>query len=200
MKRLRACAAAIILGLAVHDASAEATETFTLAGRFVPPAAIAGDDRVFTDSIAWHVPVADVAALFSLTPGGYDWSYPGLTVDVFVAPAERARVEAFAIAWMYVYRQPNVPYFRTPDSGTPAMRLRYEANLIPAHLLHGGADDEGLLRAIRLLHPSPGIESKLLRLRARYDATVSRWLSLHCPPVKGGASGFCERGVAVQSL
>jgi hypothetical protein len=176
-RMVRACAAAIVMGCAVHEASAEATESFTLAGRFVPPAATAGDDSVFTDSIVWAVPLAEVAALFSLIPGGYDWSYPGLTVDVRVAPAERARVEAFAIAWMYVYRQPAVPYLRTPESGAPTMRLRYEANLVPAHLLHGEAESHGMLLAIRWLHPSPGIESRLAALRARYDAAVSRWLS-----------------------
>jgi hypothetical protein len=173
--RLALACAAIVLGFAVHEARAENTEQFTISGRFVPPAVIAGDDRVFTDAIVWDVPIAEVAALFGLTPGGYDWSQPGLSVDVWPAPGQRARVEAFTMAWMYVYRQPAVPYFRTPESGTPAMRLRYEANLLPAHLLHG--DGASLVRAIQLLHPSPSIEGKLDRLRARYDRAVSRWLA-----------------------
>jgi hypothetical protein len=158
---IRACASAIILGCAIQAASAQDIERYTIAGAFVPPAAAAGDDRAFTDAIVWEVPISEVAALFGLTPGGYDWSAPGLTVDVWSAPGERARVEAFAMAWMVVYRQPAIPYFRTPEAGTPAMRLRYEPNRAPAHPQRW----------------SPEIESRLLALRARYDQAVSRWLA-----------------------
>jgi hypothetical protein len=155
-----ACAAAIALGCFVHQAHADPTEQFTIAGRFVPPAAAAGDERSFTDAIAWMVPVSEVAALFGLTLGNYDWRYPDLAVNVWLPPGERARVEAFAKAWAYVYRQAGVPYFRTPESGTSAMRLRYEESLVPAQPWQ------------------PGIEARLATLRARYDRTVSRWLSL----------------------
>ena len=175
----RACAAAIALGCVAHEASAEATERFTVAGQFVPADAMAHDDGVFTKAIAWSVPISEVAALFGLTPGGYEWSYPKLTVNVWPAPGERARVEAFTMAWMYVYRQPAVPYFRTPEGDTHIVRLRYEENLAPLQLWSDFADGDPLLRAIRWLHPSADIESKLVRLRARYDAAVSRWLTHH---------------------
>lgn len=182
----RACAAAILLGCAMHNASAEDTERFTIAGGFIPASSIVGDDRAFTKAIAWAVPISEVAALFDLIPGGYDWRSPGLMVDVWSAPGERARVEAFAVAWMYVYRQPAIPYFRTPEAGTGAMRLRYEPNLVAAHPWRSEAGDDGLLRVIRGLHPSSGIESRLPALRARYDAAVSRWLARR--PIAGSPS------------
>jgi hypothetical protein len=181
----RSCAAAILLGCATHDAGAEARQQFTIAGHFVPAHASAGDEGVFTKAIAWAVPISEVAALFDLTPGSYDWSFPGLAVDVWVAPGERSRVEAFSMAWMYVYRQPGVPYFRTPENGTHALRVPHEASLVPAHVWQQAGGD-GLLRAIRWLHPSTEIESRLARLRARYDAAVSRWL-MHRPPAKSPA-------------
>jgi hypothetical protein len=165
--------AIVLCGPAYAEPSAQ---QFTLAGRFVPPGAPRGHEAVFTDAIIWEVPLADVAAIFRLTPGGYDWSHPGLVVNVWVSRGERARVEAFTMAWMYVYRQPAVPYFRTPESGTPAMRLRHDEALVPAHVWRGDPDGADLLRAIRWLHPSPGIEAKLMALRARYDESVSRWL------------------------
>ena len=41
-------------------------------------------------------------------------------------------LRAFALAWMYVYRQQSVPFFRVADGGMAAMRLRFEGSLTPA--------------------------------------------------------------------
>ena len=131
---------ALFAALAI-SASAFAQEKFSVLGEFTPGASLQmsfEEKAQFTRGVMRELPLADLAGLFGLQ--AFDWSYRSggyqqtiaPNVVVSVSTEQRARVRAFALAWMYVYQQDAVPFFSAGDGGRPAMRLRFEKRLTPA--------------------------------------------------------------------
>jgi hypothetical protein len=155
LKALVACAAALALGLGSQANSREAVEngapvTLSVLGEFTPSTGLAAGAAIealgfeqkveLTRQVMSALPIQDLAALFGLGLRGFDWSYGSGGYQQSIAPnivatvsaTERARVSAFALAWMYVYEQDAVPDFAAASAGRPAMRIRFERALTPA--------------------------------------------------------------------
>ena len=128
-----------------------ASGKLNVVGEFTPSTSLAAGTVIeslsfeqkarFTRAVMRTVPLEELAALFGLDSRGFEWSYrsggcqqsiaPNLLVSV--GADERARVAAFALAWMYVYQQDAVPYFAvSARAGRASVRLAFEKELTPA--------------------------------------------------------------------
>ena len=133
------------------NAGDPASGTLNVVGEFTPSVSLAAGATIevqsfeqkarFTRTVMRALPLEELAALFGLDSRGFEWSYrsggcqqsiaPNLLVSV--GTDERARVAAFALAWMYVYQQDAVPYFAaSAGTGRPSVRLAFEKELTPA--------------------------------------------------------------------
>jgi len=133
------------------NAGDPASATVNVVGEFTPSASLAAGAAIeaqsfeqkirFTRTVMRALPLEELAALFGLDSSGFEWSYrsggcqqsiaPNLLVSV--GADERTRVAAFALAWMYVYRQDAVPYFAaSAGAGRSSVRLAFENELTPA--------------------------------------------------------------------
>jgi hypothetical protein len=145
-------AAALCLAGAAQGAP-DIEERLSMVGEFTPTTVLASGAAIeamsfeqkagFTRKVMSAMPLEDLAALFGFGAGELRWSYrsggyqqsiaPNIVVHLDASPGERARVKAFAMAWMYVYEQDAVPYFAaSAGSGRQSMRLRFGRELTPA--------------------------------------------------------------------
>jgi hypothetical protein len=146
-----AAAALCVAGTA--QGAPDIEEKLSMVGEFTPTTVLASGAAIesmsfeqkagFTRKVMSAMPLEDLAALLGFGAGELRWSYrsggyqqsitPNIVVDLDAGPAQRTKVAAFALAWMYVYEQDAVPFFAASMSrGRSAMRLRFARDLTPA--------------------------------------------------------------------
>ncbi len=136
--------AAVGLNVSAPAPAARAESSITVLGELTPSRRLASGEAVealgferkseFTLTLLSALPIEEVAEAVGLPrlhwafrSGGYERAItPNLVVDV-AASAER--LSAFALAWMYVYRQDSVPFFETSGAGRPGIRITFAKEL-----------------------------------------------------------------------
>jgi len=132
---------------------ARADGTYRVLGEFTPSASLpAGaliehapfeDKARFTRGVMNVVPLDEVAALFGFGPGQLRWAYrsggyqgsitPNVVATLDIAGRSPEAAAAFALAWMYVYRQDAVPFLTAASRGNASVRVLFTKEVTPEH-------------------------------------------------------------------